>query len=74
MCVRVKASTVSDFTVVCSTSEWGEQYSMLRNSASGQEIGLPGRILAGLLYRESTEIYPPAGLRPAGGPTSVLSR
>ena len=43
-------------------------YSMLRNNASGPEIGLPGRILAGLLP-ESTEIGPPAG-----GPISVLSR
>jgi hypothetical protein len=39
-------------------------------SASGQETGLPERILAGLLpgYRESTDIGPPDGLRPAGGP------
>jgi hypothetical protein len=41
-------------------------YSMLHNSAYGTEIGLPGRILAGLLvYRESTEISPAAGRRPA---------
>ena len=38
----------------CCMSEWPlagpkPYYSMLRNSASGPEIGLPGRILAGLL-------------------------
>ncbi len=44
---------------------------MLRNSASGPEIGLPdfGQTATG-----NTEIGPPAGLRPAGGPISVLSR
>ncbi len=43
---------------------------MLRNNASGPELCFPGQILAGLI-RESTEISPPAGLRPAGGPISV---
>ncbi len=38
---------------------------MLRNSASGPEIGLAEQILAGLLLGK-TEIGPPAGLRPAG--------
>ncbi len=43
-------------------------------------IVLPGRksaFRAGFwpdCYREKTEIGPPAGLRPAGGPMSVLSR
>ncbi len=43
-------------------------YSMLRNSASGPLIGLPGRILHGLLPGKHRI------LRPAGGPISALSR
>ena len=31
-------------------------YSMLRNSASGPEIGLPGRILAGLLPTQASHV------------------
>ncbi len=49
-----------------STNESKPGYSMLCNGASGPEIGLPGRIVAGLL--------PGKHLRPAGGPISVLSR
>jgi hypothetical protein len=41
---------------------------MLRNIASGPEIGLPGRILAGLLSGKA----PKSSLRPAGGPISVF--
>ncbi len=46
---------------------------MLRNSASGPEIGLPGQILAGLLP-VSHKIGPPAGRRPAGLSISVFPR
>jgi hypothetical protein len=48
-------------------------YAMLRNSAKGRK----SNFRAGLwpdCYRESTEIGPPAGRRPAGGPISVFSR
>jgi hypothetical protein len=64
-------------------------YPMLRNSASGPEFGLPGRILAGLLqgkHRNRPSGRPAAGRRahfstfpigvrqnPAGGPISVIS-
>ncbi len=42
-------------------------YSMLRNSASGPEIGLPGRLLAGLLPGNHQN-------RPSGEPIVVASR
>jgi hypothetical protein len=38
-------------------------YFMLRNNASGPEIGLPGRILAGLLPGKHRS-------RPSGGPSA----
>jgi hypothetical protein len=41
---------------------------MLRNSASGPEIGLPGRILTELLPGKT----PKSALRPAGEPISVF--
>ncbi len=44
-------------------------YSMLRNSASGPEIGLPGRILAGLLPGKNRNL--PSG-RPSAGRRSDL--
>ncbi len=47
-------------------------YSMLRNNASGPEIGLPGRILTGLLAGKTQNR--PSDRRPDGGPISVLSR
>ncbi len=46
---------------------------MLRNNVSGPE----STSRAGLwpeCYQENTKIGPPAGLRPAGGPISVLSQ
>ncbi len=46
---------------------------MLRNNASEPEIGLPGRISAGL-QSEKHHNRPPAGRRPAGGPISRLFR
>ncbi len=48
-------------------------YSMLRNSASGPEIGLLGRILAGLLPGKPKSALRPAFGRPEGL-FSVLSR
>ena len=36
-------------------------YSMLRNNASGPEIGLPGQTFWPDSYRESTELGPPTG-------------
>ncbi len=43
-------STFHDLRTCISSSPFSfSTYSMLRNSASGAEIGLPGRILAGLL-------------------------
>ena len=53
------------------------QYSMLRNSASGPEIGLPGRILAGLLpgkHRNWPSGRPSAGRRADFGAFPVAVR
>ncbi len=44
-------------------------YTLLRNSASGPQIGLPGDIA-----RTATGKTPKSALRPAGGPISVLSQ
>ena len=46
---------------------------MLRNNASGAVKSF-GPDFGPDCYRESTDIDPPAGLRPAGGPFSVISR
>ena len=52
-------------------------YSMLRNNASGPEIGLPGRILAGLLpekHRNRPSGRPSAGRRADFGAFPVAVR
>ncbi len=57
------------------TSEWF--YSMLPNGASGPEIGLPGRILAGLLpgrHRNRPSGWPKAGRRTDFGSFPVAVR
>ncbi len=45
------------------TADLSWTHPMLRNSASRQEVGLPGRIRPDP-NRESLEIGPPAGFRP----------
>jgi hypothetical protein len=46
---------------------------MVRDSASEPELGLPGQIFGQDFSRERLKIGPPAGCRPAGGPTFRFS-
>jgi hypothetical protein len=69
VCRKYEFMFVCLFSAPCQYAK----YPMLRNSVSGPEIGLPGRILAGLLPGEHR--HRPSG-RPSDGqkPISVFSR
>ncbi len=62
---QVRGTYIGPGTPLFCFSTWVYEYSMLRNSASGPEISLLGRILAGLLPGKHPK-------RPSGRPKAVL--